>query len=62
MIRRNKMATLIEVKSADNVKSKSMESMIKNYGVKKAIRLSAKANITCNDVVETYPLYMAMFL
>jgi predicted AAA+ superfamily ATPase len=41
-IRLNKQAVAVEVKSADNTKSKSMENIIKNYGVRRGIKLSAK--------------------
>lgn len=61
-IRRQKTATMLEVKAGNNTKSKSMTSMIQNYGVKKAIRFSARAEITAYDIVEAYPLYMAIFL
>ena len=61
IIRYEKEATAIEVKSAENTKSKSMESIIKNWNVKKGIKLSGK-NISGNDVVRNYPLYMSMFL
>ena len=60
-IRRNRMATAIEVKSADNTKSKSMDSVIANHNVKRGIKLSMK-NIGGTDNVDSFPLYMAMFL
>ncbi|HVI39402.1 MAG TPA: AAA family ATPase [Anaerovoracaceae bacterium] len=60
-IRYNKQATAVEVKSADNTKAKSMTSMIGNYGVKHGIKLSSK-NVVGTDIVDSYPLYMAMFL
>jgi len=60
-IRRQSEACAVEVKSAENTKSKSMNSIINNYKVKQGIKLSAK-NITVNNNVTTYPLYMAMFL
>ncbi|GAB1475637.1 AAA family ATPase [Bacillota bacterium] len=60
-IRRNKQATAVEVKSADNTKSKSMTAIIERYGVKQGVRLSSK-NVGGTDQVESYPLYMAMFL
>jgi predicted AAA+ superfamily ATPase len=59
--RLNKQAVAIEVKSADNTKSKSMSSIIKNYGVKHGIKLSAR-NASGGVTVESFPLYMAMFL
>jgi len=60
-IRRNKTATAVEVKSADNTKSKSMEVVITKYGVKHGIKLSTK-NVGGTDTFDSYPLYMAMFL
>jgi len=60
-IRLNKQATAIEVKSADNTKSKSMASIIENYGIKHGIKLSAK-NVGAAGIIDSYPLYMAMFL
>ena len=60
-IRRNKMAEAIEVKSADNTKAKSMDTVFVKYGVKHGIKLSAK-NVGGTDVFDSYPLYMAMFL
>ncbi len=60
-IRLNKQATAIEVKSAENTKAKSMNSIIENYGVKHGIKLSAK-NVGGTEIIDSYPLYMAMFL
>ena len=60
-IRRNKIATAIEVKSADNTKSKSLEAVVSRYGVKHGIKLSAK-NVGGTDTFDRLPLYMAMFL
>ena len=60
-IRQNKLATAIEVKSAENTKAKSVNSVMDNYGVKYAIKLSAK-NVGGTEPVDSYPLYMAMFL
>ena len=60
-IRYNRTATAVEVKSAEKATSKSMTSIIQNYGVEHGIKLSAK-NVSCNDIVESFPLYMAMFL
>ena len=61
MIRYNKRATAVEVKSAENTKAKSMASIIEKYGVKHGIKLSAK-NVGGTEYVDSYPLYMAMFL
>lgn len=60
-IRKDNIATAIEVKAADNTKSKSMNSIIENWGVKHGIKLSTK-NIGGTENVDSYPLYMAMFL
>ena len=60
-IRRNKTATAVEVKSADNTKSKSLNSVIENEGVKRGIKLSSK-NVGAGGMVESFPLYMVMFL
>jgi predicted AAA+ superfamily ATPase len=60
-IRLDKQAAAVEVKSADNTKSKSMASLFKNYGLKRGIKLSTR-NISRTGDSENYPLYMAMFL
>ncbi|MDR1136343.1 MAG: ATP-binding protein [Clostridiales Family XIII bacterium] len=60
-IRRNKTATAVEVKSADNRKSKSLNAVIQYHGVKRGIKLSS-GNVGTAGNVEIYPLYMAMFL
>lgn len=60
-IRYQKTAAAVEVKSAGKATSKSMTSMIQNYGVMHGIRLTA-GNVAGNDMVENLPLYMAMFL
>ena len=61
IIRYKGKVTAIDVKSAENTKSKSMTNIIKNWGVEQGIKLSSK-NIEGNDIVRNYPLYMAMFL
>ncbi len=61
IIRYDRKATPIEVKSADNTKSKSMTSLINNWGVEYGIKLSSK-NVGKSDKVDSFPLYMAMFL
>jgi predicted AAA+ superfamily ATPase len=61
-IRLNKQATAVEVKSADNTKSKSLSSLIKNYGVKQGVKLSAQNNSGGSGVITSFPLYMALFL
>jgi hypothetical protein len=60
-IRRDKTATAIEVKSADNTKSKSLDAVIAKYGVKHGIKLSAK-NVGGGEGFDSFPLYMAIFL
>ncbi|MCL2816072.1 MAG: ATP-binding protein [Oscillospiraceae bacterium] len=60
-IRKNKTATAVEVKSADNTKAKSMDAVIKKYGVKHGIKLSMK-NVGGTEEFDSFPLYMAMFL
>ncbi|MDR1194246.1 MAG: DUF4143 domain-containing protein [Peptococcaceae bacterium] len=60
-IRRDKTATAVEVKAADNTKSKSMDAVLTRYGVKHGIKLSAK-NVGGTDAFDSLPLYMAMFL
>ena len=60
-IRYNNQAVAIEVKSAENTKSKSMNSIIENWNVKHGIKLSSK-NIGETDKIDCYPLYMAMFI
>ncbi|MCL2204458.1 MAG: ATP-binding protein [Defluviitaleaceae bacterium] len=60
-IRKNKTATAIEVKSADNTKSKSMEAVLDKYGVRQGIKLSMK-NVGAKERITSLPLYMAMFL
>jgi predicted AAA+ superfamily ATPase len=60
-IRKNNAAIAVEVKSADNTKSKSMATVIAKYGVKRGIKLSAK-NLGGTEDFDSLPLYMAMFL
>jgi len=61
IIRRAGQAVAIEIKSAGNTKSKSMTNIINNYGVEYGIKLSSN-NISMSEKIDTYPLYMAMFL
>ena len=61
VIRFNNEVVGVEVKSGDNTKSKSLQSLIKNWNVNKGIRLSTK-NVGSIDNIDCYPLYMAMFL
>ena len=60
-IRRNSQAQAVEVKSAGNTKSKSLDNIIRNYGVEHGIKLSSN-NISISEKIEHFPLYMAMFL
>ncbi|MDR0823149.1 MAG: AAA family ATPase [Endomicrobium sp.] len=60
-IRVNNSAAAIEVKSADNTKSKSVVNIIKNYAVPYAIKLSTK-NISSAQNIDSFPLYTAIFL
>jgi len=60
-IRKDTQAVAVEVKSAGNTKSKSMDSIIRNYGVKRGIKLSSN-NVSVSEKVDQLPLYMAMFL
>jgi hypothetical protein len=61
IIRYNRLVTAVEVKSADNVYSKSLNSLLTKYKVAKGIRLSMK-NVGSQDAIDSYPLYMAFFL
>ncbi len=63
-IRYENKATAVEVKSADNTKSKSLNSVMENWKVEKGIRLSSKnlgEKVEDNGILYI-PLYMAMFL
>lgn len=51
----------IEVKSAGNSKSKSLETLMSKYNVKKGIKL-APSNYGKKNDIDIYPIYMAMFL
>ena len=51
----------IEIKSSDNTRSKSLQAYIKKYNPKKAFRFSTK-NISTSGKIESYPIYMLMFL
>ncbi|MCH9276778.1 ATP-binding protein [Bifidobacterium amazonense] len=61
-IRFNGMATAVEVKSSQNRKAKSMNSLIDNHGVRHGIKLAPGNYGTIGDRVEVLPIYMAMFL
>ena len=51
----------VEVKSAENTKSKSLNSLLTNWNVPMGIKLSSK-NIGYNNNILTLPLYMAIFI
>ena len=62
IIRYNNEITAVEVKSADNTKAKSLNSVMSNYKVKQGIKLSSK-NIGFDDKgVLSLPVYMSIFL
>jgi len=46
----------IDVKSAENTKSKSMTNIIKNWGVEQGIKLSTR-NVEYKELVHGLPLY-----
>lgn len=61
-IRFDNKATAVEVKSADNTKSKSLNSIMNNWNVEQGIKLSSKnVGVTENNVI-CLPLYMSIFL
>ena len=61
-IRYNNQVTAVLVKSADNTKSKSLKSVMENYGVKSGLKLSSKNLGSNNENVISLPIYMSMFL
>lgn len=61
LIKFNDKNTVIEVKEADNPKTKMIESMFENFGLTQAIKLSLN-NVSYVKNITTYPIYMAMFL
>lgn len=74
IIRRAGQPAVVEVKSASNRQSKSMDAAIKTRGIRRGVKLST-ANLGLQEIsvaqpdgsaevalVETFPLYMAMFL
>ena len=64
-IRFNNKITALEVKAADNTKSKSLKSVMSNWGVSQGIRLSSKnvgISLDKENNIICLPLYMAMFL
>lgn len=62
-IRYNNIVTAIEVKSADNARSKRLTSVISNWGVEQGIKLSSKnLGINKDGKILSLPIYMVMFL
>ena len=51
----------IEIKSSENTRSKSLLAYIDKYNPKRAFRFSTK-NINISGKIESYPIYMLMFL
>lgn len=62
MVRFEDKTTAVEVKSSGNRKSKSMDSLIHNYGVPQGLKLASSNIGKQGDAVRVIPLYMAMFL
>jgi len=60
-IRANGKAVAVEVKSAENAKSKSLTALLTRHGVEAGIKL-ASGNVGVAGNVTTLPLYMAQFL
>lgn len=60
-IRFEKDIAAIEVKSAGNSKSKSLETVMSKYNVKKGIKL-APSNYGKKNNIDIFPIYMEMFL
>lgn len=58
----NNQVTAVEVKSADNTKSKSLNSVMENYGVKSGLKLFSKNLGSNKENVTSLPIYMSMFL
>lgn len=56
------LPTALEVKSADNTKSKSLKTIMAKDKLTQAIRLSAKNVGSGEEAIITYPLYMAFLL
>ena len=60
-IRFENVITAIEVKSAGNSKSKSLETVMNKYSVKKGIKF-APSNYGKKHDIDIFPIYMAIFL
>ena len=61
ILRLNNKIVPIEVKSADNTKSKSLKTVIEKYNIENGIKLSSK-NVGVSDNIYSYPLYMSIFI
>ena len=58
----NDGAIPIEVKSAENTKSKSLKAYIEKYHPVYAYRFSSNNVNTQDPIIKNYPLYMLMFI
>lgn len=61
VIVKNTSVVAIEVKSSDNVRSKSLNTIVEQKAVQKGIKISSK-NITYDNDIYRVPLYLAMFI
>lgn len=61
IINHNNKPTLLEVKSSENTKAKSVKTLLDNNVVDYAIKLSKK-NISYTDKILNLPIYMSVFL
>lgn len=52
----------IEVKSATNTKSKSLQAVVSKFQLEKGYKVSANNVNVTNDTIKCYPLYMLMFI
>ena len=62
IIKYQNILTAIEVKSSENTKSKSLNTLISNWNVQKGIKLSTKNISVISDKIINLPIYMAIFL
>lgn len=61
IIRQDDNPVGVEVKSGDNTKAKSIDSLVGFWGVDKGIKLTS-GNLGVAGKIETLPLYMSMYL
>ncbi|MFA5692944.1 MAG: AAA family ATPase [Acholeplasmataceae bacterium] len=61
VISKNNKVIAIEVKSGNNLRSKSLQTLIKEGSIDTSIRLSAK-NINKSDKILDLPLYLSIFI